>query len=152
MSEILAITCPGGKQCSRLIPLIYNKGKFKLRLAAHSESSANKLKALYPDAEVVKTDLESLSDCIALMHGVTAVNAVLPSLHSHEKEMGFNLVDAAVAELQREGNVFKHFVQSSVLCTQHRSLQQHDLKSYVEERIFLSPIDCWTILKPTNVR
>ena len=26
---------------------------------------------------------------------------------------------------------------------------QHDLKSYIEERLFLSPLD-WTILKPTN--
>ncbi|KAL4936284.1 hypothetical protein BDV06DRAFT_216800 [Aspergillus oleicola] len=150
MNEILVITCPSGKQCSRLIPLLYNKGKFTLRLAAHSEDSANRLKERYPDAEIVPTDLQSISDCRKLLQGATAVNAVLPSLHSHEKEIGFNLVDAAVAESRREGNVFKHFVFSSVLCTQHRNLLQHDLKSYVEERIFLSPLDCWTILKPTN--
>lgn len=59
------------------------------------------------------------------------------------------MVDAAVAESQRRGNVFKHFVFSSVLCTQHRNLMQHDLKSYVEERLFLSPLN-WTIVKPTN--
>ncbi|KAK6837679.1 hypothetical protein RU639_001271 [Aspergillus parasiticus] len=150
MSEILVITCPSGKQCSRLIPLLYNKGKFHLRLAAHSEASAQKLKVQYPDADVVTTDLQSLSDCRKLLHGATAINAVLPSLHSHEKEIGFNLIDAAVAESRREGNVIKHFVFSSVLGTQHRNLLQHDLKSYVEERLFLSPLDCWTILKPTN--
>ncbi|KAJ5543163.1 hypothetical protein N7535_005592 [Penicillium sp. DV-2018c] len=150
MSEILVITCPGGKQCSRLIPLLYNKGKFRLRLAAHSEASAEKLQNTYPDAEIVQADLQSLSDCRRLLQGVTAVNAVLPSLHSHEKEIGFNLVDAAVAESRREGNNFKHFVLSSVLGTQHRSLLQHDLKSYVEERLFLSPLDNWTILKPGN--
>lgn len=44
MSEILVITCPSGKQCSHLIPQVYDKGKFQLRLAAHSESSAAKLK------------------------------------------------------------------------------------------------------------
>ncbi|PLB34984.1 uncharacterized protein BDW47DRAFT_128552 [Aspergillus candidus] len=150
MSEILVITCPSGKQCSRLIPLLYNKGKFTLRLAAHSKASANRLKERYPDAEIITTDLQSLPDCRKLLQGATAINAVLPSLHSHEKEIGFNLVDAAVAESRRQGNVFKHFVFSSVLGTQHRSLLQHDRKSYVEERLFLSPLNCWTILKPTN--
>lgn len=152
MSDILAITCPGGKQCSRLIPLLYNKGKFKLRLAAHSDSSAEKLRAQYPDAEVVQTDLQSLQSCADLLRGATAINAVLPSLHSREKEMGFNLIDAAVAESKREGNVFKHFVFSSVLSTQHRLMLHHDLKSYVEERLFLSSLTGWTILKPVNVR
>ena len=64
--------------------------------------------------------------------------------------MGFNMVDAAVVECRREGNMFRHFVLSSVLGTQHRNLMQHDLKSYIEERLFLSPLN-WTILKPTNV-
>ncbi|OAQ62797.1 nucleoside-diphosphate-sugar epimerase [Pochonia chlamydosporia 170] len=150
MSEILVITCPGGKQCSRLIPLIYSKGKFQLRLAAHSSKSAEKLKCLYPDADVVTVDLQSLSDCTKLLEGATAINAVLPSLHSHEKVMGFNLIDAAVIESKRQGNVFKHFLFSSVLSTQHRTLLHHDLKSYVEEHLFLSPITCWTILKPVN--
>jgi uncharacterized protein YbjT (DUF2867 family) len=151
MSEILVITCPSGKQCSRLIPLVYEKGRFKLRLAAHSQPSVEKLQAQYPKAEVVATDLQSPSDVRKLLRGATAINAVLPSLHSREKEIGMTLVDAAVAESLREGNVFKHFVLSSVLCTQHRSLVQHDLKSYVEEALFLSPLECWTIMKPTNV-
>ncbi|KAE8371436.1 hypothetical protein BDV26DRAFT_298802 [Aspergillus bertholletiae] len=150
MSETLVITCPSGKQCSRLIPLLYNQGKFHLRLAAHSDSSARKLQSDYPDAEVVTIDLQSAPDCRKLLHRATAIHAVLPSLHSHEKEIGFNLIDAAVTESRREGNVFQHFVLSSVLGTQHRSLLQHDLKSYVEERLFLSPLDCWTVLKPTN--
>ncbi|KAJ5964490.1 uncharacterized protein N7479_004366 [Penicillium vulpinum] len=150
MSEILVITCPSGKQCSRLIPLLYNKGRFRLRLAAHSSASAKNLQISYPDADIVQANLQLLSDCRDLLRGATAINAVLPSLHSHEKEIGFNLVDAALAESRREGNVFKHFVLSSVLGTQHRSLLQHDLKSYVEERLFLSPMDCWTILKPGN--
>ncbi|KHN98026.1 NAD(P)-binding domain protein [Metarhizium album ARSEF 1941] len=150
MSEILVITCPGGKQCSRLIPLLYNKGKFQLRLAAHSSRSAQKLKSLYPDAQVATVDLQSLEECTKLLQGAVAINAVLPSLHSHEKVMGFNLIDAAVAESRREGNVFKHFLFSSVLSTQHRTLLHHDLKSHVEEHLFLSPITCWTILKPVN--
>lgn len=151
MSEILAITCPSGKQCSHLIPRLYQQGSYTLRLAAHTEASAQKLRASYPEAQVVKIDLQSLADCQTLLQGATAIYAVLPSLHSREKEIGFNLVDAAVHETNRGGNVFKHFVLSSVMCTQHRSLLQHDLKSYVEERLFLSALD-WTIVKPTNVR
>lgn len=149
MSEILVVTCPSGKQCTHLLPLLYNKGKFKLRLAAHSETSAQKLKTNYPDAEVVPTDISSLAACQKLLHGATSVFHVGPSFHSREKEMGFNMVDAAIAESQRQGNTFKHFVFSSVLSTQHRNLMQHDLKSYVEERLFLSPLN-WTIVKPTN--
>lgn len=63
--------------------------------------------------------------------------------------MGLSLVDAAVAEIQRPGSVFKHFVCLSALGTQHRNLMQHDVKSHVEERLFLSQI-ARTILKPTN--
>ena len=77
MSEILAITCPSGKQCSHLIPLLYNRGPFTLRLAAHSSASATKLRAQYPLAEVLSIDLQSPSDCRKLLHGATAINAVL---------------------------------------------------------------------------
>src|ERR1700761_85569 len=149
MAEILVITCPSGKQCAHLIPLLYNKGTFKLRLAAHSGASKDKLSKTYPAAEVVHTDLTDLNACRTLLNGATSVYHVGPSFHSREKEIGFNMVDAAVAESQRSGNVFKHFVFSSVLSTQHRNLMQHDLKSYIEERLFLSPLN-WTIIKPTN--
>lgn len=149
MTEILVVTCPSGKQCSHLLPLLYDKGRFKLRLAAHSAASSEKLKAKYPDAEVVQSDITDLNSCCKLLEGATSVFHVGPSFHSREKEIGFNMVDAAAAESRREGNVFKHFVFSSVLSTQHRNLMQHDLKSYIEERLFLSPLN-WTILKPTN--
>ena len=149
MEEILVITCPNGKQCAHLIPLLYNQAKFKLRLAAHSEPSTSKLQTLYPDAEVIHTDITSLSACRALLSGATAVYHVGPSFHSREMDMGFNMIDAAVSESQKPGNVFKHFVFSSVLGTQHRNLMQHDLKCRVEERLFLSPLNS-TILQPTN--
>nr|POE75625.1 hypothetical protein CFP56_53737 [Quercus suber] len=150
MSEILVITSPSGKQGSTLIPLVYNKSNYTLRLAAHSSASISKLQSTYPDAEIRQADLTSLDSCRSLLEGATAIYHIGPSFHSREKEMGLNLVDAAVAESQREGNVFKHFVFSSVLGTQHRRLMQHDLKSYVEEHLFLSPLPGWTILKPTN--
>lgn len=149
MSDILVVTCPSGKQCSHLLPLVYNQGRFKLRLAAHSKDSQERLKAKYPDAEVVESDISEPKACHQLLKGATAVYHVGPSFHSREREMGINMVDAAVAESQRPGNVFKHFVFSSVLNTQHRQLMQHDLKSFIEERLMISPI-YWTILQPTN--
>ncbi len=129
MSEILVITCAGGKQCSYLLPLLYNKGKFKLRLAVRSESSATRLREAYPDAEIVQCDMTSLAACEALLRSATSVYHVGPSFHSHEKEIGFNMVDAAAAESRREGSSFKHFVLSSVHSTQHRSLMQVSIRS-----------------------
>lgn len=150
MSDLLVITCPGGKQCAHLIPLLYNKGRWKLRLAAHSKSSHEKLQSQYPDAEVVQIDLNSLHDCQTLLAGATTVYHVGPSFHSREREMGFNMIDAAVAETKRPGNVFKHFVFSGVMGTQIRNLMQHDIKSLVEERLYLSVELKWTILQPAN--
>ncbi|KAM0718844.1 hypothetical protein Q7P37_005916 [Cladosporium fusiforme] len=154
MSRVLVITCPSGKQAAQLISQLYNdrsdsESKFTLRLAAHSEASVAKLASSYPDAEIHQTDLSSLAACIELLKGATAVYHVGPSFHSREKEMGLNMIDAAVTESRRPGNKFEHFVFSSVLGTQHRALMQHDLKSYVEERLMISPIN-WTILQPTN--
>ncbi|KAL2813479.1 hypothetical protein BDW59DRAFT_154810 [Aspergillus cavernicola] len=149
MSEILLITCPGGKQCSHLISLLYNKSKFKLRLAAHTPESASRLQATYPEAEVKQGDISSLADCRKLLNGTSSVYHVGPSLHSREMEIGFNMIDAAVAESQKSTSHFKHFVYSSVLGTQHRNLMQHDHKSRVEERLLLSPLN-FTILQPTN--
>ena len=154
MSAIIVITCPSGKQSSHLIQRLYAvshtfPSSFTLRLAAHSDTSAAKLASTYPLAEIKQTDLSDLSACVALLKDATSVYHVGPSFHSREKEMGLNMIDAAVYESSRPGNNFQHFVFSSVLSTQHRSLMQHDLKSYVEERLMLSPIN-WTILQPTN--
>jgi uncharacterized protein YbjT (DUF2867 family) len=149
MPEILAMTCPSGKQCTHLIPLLYNNPQFTLRLAAHSQTSASHLKSTYPNAEVLVTDATSLKDCLALLENATAVYHVGPSFHSREMEMGFNMIDAAVSESQKPNSVLKHFVFSSVLSTQHRNLMQHDLKCRVEERLFLSPLN-FTVLQPTN--
>jgi uncharacterized protein YbjT (DUF2867 family) len=149
MSEILVVTCPGGRQCSFLLPLLYNKSIFKLRLAAHTPESASRLQENYPDAEIQTCDISSLIDCRKLLNNATSVYHVGPSLHSREMEMGINMIDAAVAESQSPNTNFKHFVYSSVLSTQHRNLIQHDFKSRVEERLLLSPLN-FTILQPTN--
>ncbi|KAI1336597.1 putative nucleoside-diphosphate-sugar epimerase [Xylariaceae sp. FL0016] len=149
MSEIVAIICPSGNQCSFLLPLLHEKKRFKLRLAAHSKDSAAKLQTQYPKAEVQICDITSLDACRSLLRGATSVYHIGPSFHTREEEMGYNVIDAAVLESQRPGNVFAHFVLSSVLATQLRALAQHDLKSRVEERLLLSPLN-WTVLQPTN--
>ncbi|OQE32135.1 hypothetical protein PENSTE_c001G07293 [Penicillium steckii] len=149
MTETIVLTCPSGKQSTHLIPLLIQTKRFHLRLAAHSAASKDHLESEYPETEVVQVDLTSLPDCERLLAGTTAIHHVGPSFHSREKEMGFNLIDAAVSEIQKPDSVFKHFVFSSVLSTQHRNLMQHDLKSRVEERLFLSPLN-FTILQPTN--
>lgn len=150
MSELLVITCPGGRQCAHLIPLLYNKGKWKLRLAAHCQSSHEKLQSQYPDAEVARVDLTSLRDCQALLAGATAAYHVGPSFHTRESEMGLNMVDAAVAETRRPGSVFRHFVYSSATGTQVRHMMQHEFKALIEERLHLSAELSWTVLQPTN--
>jgi uncharacterized protein YbjT (DUF2867 family) len=149
MSEILVITCPGGKINQHLLPILYKQEKYKLRLAAHSQTSTEKLKAKYPNAEIRKTDISSFNECLDLLKDATVVLHIGPSFHSREKEMGFNMVDAAIVESQKPGSAFKHFVFCGVLNTQHRNLVQHDLKSYIEERLMLSTLS-WTILQPTN--
>lgn len=55
------------------------------------------------------------------------------SFHPHETEIGYNVIDACVAASKESGSKFKHFVFSSVLCTQLRKLLNHDCKRYVEE-------------------
>ncbi|CAK4030604.1 Hypothetical predicted protein [Lecanosticta acicola] len=146
MSNILVLTCPAGKQYSHLLPLL---AEFRLRLAALSAASVEKLEATYPFAEVVQADVTDPKTCQQLLKGATAVYHVGPSFHPREKEMGLNMVDAAAVETQRPGSVFQHLVFSSVLNTQHRQLMQHDLKSYIEERLMISPLS-WTILEPTT--
>jgi uncharacterized protein YbjT (DUF2867 family) len=153
---ILVVTSPTGKQASHFLPLVTSPDASTnciLRLAAHTSHSANTLCKRYPDAEVVTADLTSLDQCQSLLEGATACLHIGPSFHSHELSMGINMVDAAVAETEREGSVFRHFVYSSVLSSQHRLLLQHNLKSYVEERLFLTPTGSrmgWTVLQPTN--
>ncbi|KAF6830747.1 nucleoside-diphosphate-sugar epimerase [Colletotrichum musicola] len=147
-SEILVVTSASGKQASHLLPLLTST-KFKLRLISHSQNSASKLQDRYPSAEVVVADLSSPDACRELVRGAMAIYHAGPSIHSREREMGFNMIDAATVEFRSPGSQLRHFVFSGVLGTQHRKLMQHDLKSYVEERLMLSPVP-WTILQPTN--
>lgn len=152
MLGALVITCPSDKQCSRSIPLVYDQRRFQLRLAAHSQQFVDRLRIQYPDAEVVMSDLQLSSDCRILLHRATAINAVLPVLHSREKDIGINLVHAAVAESIREGNQCLQafcFLQRSLYSTQ---VSPTTRPQKLRRRKFVpKSLICPTILRPTIV-
>lgn len=145
----VVVTCASGKQNTHLIPHLYSNPSFKLRLAVNSSSSYDKLSEKYPKAEVVQVDLSEPSAVRSLVSGATHVYHVGPSFHPHEMEIGYNMIDAAVAESKKSGSTFKHFVLSSVLNSQLRKLLNHDCKRYVEEYLMESGLN-WTILQPAH--
>lgn len=146
-NDVLLLTCASGKQCSRLIPLLYNKWKH-LRLAVNTTSSEELLKTKYPNATVVRADMSRIDDAQRILSGVTTVLYIGPSLHSHETEIGYTMIDAARHESQH--GTFKHFVYSSVLHPQIRKLMNHDCKRYVEEYLIESGLN-YTIVQPSHI-
>ena len=93
--------------------------------------------------------MNNAADASKLLSGVTAVWHVGPSLCLHETEIGYTMIDAAVAESKRPGSNFQHFVYSSVIQTQLRKLLHHDAKRYVEEYLMESGLN-FTILQPSS--
>jgi uncharacterized protein YbjT (DUF2867 family) len=146
-NDLVLLTCASGKQCSRLIPLLYKKWKH-LRLAVNSTASAQRLEQEYPNATVVQADMTKADDAARILSGVTTVLYIGPSVHSHETEIGYTMIDAACNEAQH-GNL-KHFVFSSVLHTQLRKLLNHDCKRYVEEYLIESGLN-YTIIQPSHL-
>jgi uncharacterized protein YbjT (DUF2867 family) len=144
-NELVLITCASGKQASTLIPILQPKWK-RLRLAVHSDSSAQRLREQYPNAEVVQADLVNPSDTKRIMKGVSAVYHVGPTGNAHETQCGYNMIDAAVAE---GTSSFKHFILSSVFPSQLRKLMNHDCKRYVEEYLMESGLN-FSILQPSH--
>lgn len=145
-NDLLLLTCASGKQASRLIPLLHGKWR-RLRLVVNSGPSEDRLKKQWPNTEVIRADLEKSQDCRRIMVDVTTVFHIGPTLHPHETEIGYFMIDAAVHEAQHGS--FKHFVYSSVLGSQLRKLMNHDCKRYVEEYLFESGLD-YTVLQPTH--
>ncbi|PYH43104.1 NAD(P)-binding protein [Aspergillus saccharolyticus JOP 1030-1] len=145
--DVILLTCASGKQCSRLIPLLYNKWRH-IRLAVNSAASAQRLEAEYPNATVLQADMARIEDAQRILSGVTSVLYIGPSAHCHETEMGFTMIDAARRESQI-GNL-KHFIYSSVLHPRIRKLLNHDCKRYVEEYLVESGLD-YTIVQPSHI-
>jgi uncharacterized protein YbjT (DUF2867 family) len=145
-NDLLVVTCASGKQSSHLLPHIHGEWK-RLRLVVNSLSSEERLKRLYPDAEVVRADMAIAQDCARVLKGSTVVFYVGPSLHPREADCGFNMVEAARAEAS--SGSFKHFVFSSVASAQLRKLLNHDCKRFVEESLMESGLN-YTILQPSH--
>ncbi|KAJ5118721.1 hypothetical protein N7448_010429 [Penicillium atrosanguineum] len=146
-TDILLLTCASGKQCSQLIPLLYNQWKH-LRLVVNTVSSEESLKTKWPNATVVRADMSRSEDARRLLSGVTTVLYIGPSVHCHETEIGYTMIDAARHEFQH--GTLKHFIYSSVLHPQIRKLMNHDCKRYVEEYLIESGLD-YTILQPSHI-
>ena len=147
-NDLILVTCASGKQAQHVIPHLQTDWK-RLRLQAHSEGSVKRLKDTYPSAEVVQADMNNTDHAAKLVEGVSAVWYVGPSFHPHETQIGYTMVDAAVAESKKPGSKFQHFVFSSVLQTQLRKLLNHDCKRYVEEYLMESGLQ-FTILQPSH--
>ena len=137
-----------GKQCSHIIPHFYPH--HRLRLVVRSTGSLERLQKQYPLAEVVQADISQPAQCHELLKGVTSIYYTGPTYHPHEATLGFNVIDAAVAELRKTpGSNFKHFVYSSAHCSQLSKMLNHARKRDVEEYLMESPLN-WTILQPTH--
>lgn len=150
MSEIIVLTCASGKQGRHIIPLLLEqKTNHTLRLVVHSETSVASLAKQFPDAEVVRADLDSTSDCRKILHGATTLYYVSPPFQPHEALYGMNMIDAAVAESRRPGSQFSHFIFSSVLHPEISKLLNHDRKRLIEEYLCESSLN-YTILQPSH--
>lgn len=145
--DVILLTCASGKQCSRLIPLLYNKWRH-LRLAVNSAFSAQRLATQYPNATVMQADMAKTEDARRILSGVTTVLYIGPPAHSHETEIGYTMVDAACRESQN--GTLKHFIYSSVLHPRIRKLLNHDCKRYVEEYLVESGLN-YTIVQPSHL-
>ena len=139
-NDLILVTCASGKQAPYLLRHLQPKWK-RLRLQASSDASVQCLKETYPSAEVVQADMNNREQAAKLVEGVAAIWYVGPSFHPHETQMGYTMIDAAVAESQKPGSKFQHFVYSSVLQTQLRKLLNHDCKRYVEEYLMESGLN-----------
>jgi len=118
---------------SSLLPHLYDNPKYHLRLAVNSDSSKQRLSKQYPNADVVQVDLSEPAEIRQLVKDAAVFYHVGPAFHPHETQVGYNVIDACAAASKEQGSKFKHFVFSSVLCTQLRKLLNHDCKRYVEE-------------------
>ncbi|KAK4122082.1 NAD(P)-binding protein [Parathielavia appendiculata] len=145
-SDKLLITIGAGKQSIALLSVLVPKWK-NIRLGVHSDGSAARLTGEFPDAEIVKADLDDIKSVEKLVNGVNVIYHFGPSLHPREADLGIRVVDAAAAENRRNPGVIKHFVFSSVAGPQIRKLPNHACKGLVEEALMESGLP-YTILQP----
>ena len=144
-TDLIVITGATGKQSAHLVELLL--GKYRLRLVGHSTNSINRLQAQYENVEIIQADMTVRADCVRIFDGATTVYVIGPPLSLYEREMGYFMIDAAVAEAAKPSSKFKHYVMSSVINTQLRKMANHDDKRYVEEYLLESGLN-FTIVAP----
>ena len=150
MSELVVLTCASGKQCSQLIPLLYEEPSLgMLRLVVHSRQSLEILQQKYPKAEVLQANLSHPEDCSKILKGATTMYYVSPTFEPHETQFGLNVIEAAVAESARAGSKFSHFIFSSVIHPEINKLLNHSRKRDIEEFLCESSLP-YTILQPSH--
>ena len=138
---MILVTAANGNQGRLLVPKLLAAGR-PVRACVRSQASAARLRALGA-AEVIAGDITEPGVLARAVDGIEKVYHVGPTLHPHEREMGFVIVDAARAAGVR------HFVFSSVLHAITTDLVQHEIKRDVEEHLLSSGLE-FTILQPSN--
>jgi uncharacterized protein YbjT (DUF2867 family) len=138
---MLLLTSANGNQGRLLVPKLLAAG-FSLRACVRSEESAAALKARGV-TDVIAGDIADPEVLARALRGIEQVYHIGPSAHPREREMGFNIVDAA----HKVG--VKHFVFSSVLHAITTDLVQHEIKRDIEEHLLSSGLE-FTILQPAN--
>ena len=139
---MILITAAAGHQGTRLIPRLAAAGAPVRGLRA-TPGGEDELLALGA-TEALIGDVRDPAVLARAMDGVDAVYHVCPGgAHLWEREMGFAVIDAAIAAGVR------HVVYSSVLHPMVTELIQHETKRDVEERLVTSPLN-FTILQPPD--
>lgn len=150
MPELIVFTCASGKQCSNIIPFLYQEQSlYTLRLVVHSDQSLARLKQKFPRAEVIQAELDNPSDCCKIVRGATTIYYVSPLFQPHETQFAINVIEAAVAESRRADSVFSHFIFSSVVHPEISKLLNHIRKRDIEEFLCESSLP-YTILQPSH--
>jgi uncharacterized protein YbjT (DUF2867 family) len=138
---MILVTAANGNQGKLLVPRLLAAG-LPVRTSVRSERSADVLRAAGVE-DVVVGDLADSEVLERAVRGVDAIYHVGPTLSPSEREVGFAIIDAAVAA------GVQHFVMSSVLHAITTDLLQHEVKRDIEEHLLSSGLD-FTILQPTN--
>jgi uncharacterized protein YbjT (DUF2867 family) len=138
---MILVTSANGNQGGRLVPKLLAAGQV-VRACVQSEASAKRLRGLGVQ-QVCVGDLADPCFITEIMHDVSSVYHIGPTLHPSERAIGFAMVEAA-----RKAGV-GHFVLSSVLHAITTDLIQHEIKRDIEEYLLSSGLE-FTILQPAN--
>jgi uncharacterized protein YbjT (DUF2867 family) len=138
---MILVTAANGNQGKLLVPKLLATG-LAVRACVKSEQSALALRARGV-ADVLVGDIADPGVRRRAVRGVEKVYHIGPTAHPQERQIGFEMVDAARAE------GVTHFVFSSVLHAITTDLVQHEIKRDVEEHLLSSGLS-FTILQPSN--